>query len=132
MTITYTLSEYSYLSGCGVCIGSSDSVDRLPFELCDALNTYSVKRGHVDIADFEGCDVNAARSWLEDMFGYDGRCGVAAWKGECSWCGSELYNGECDCEDFVESVDAAEAADIADIERRARLAAYDDCPEYHG
>jgi hypothetical protein len=81
--VKYTLSEYSFLTGSGCCIGSSDCVGGLPWEDCDALNTYAVMRGSATVAEFEGCDVWAARAWLVENPTYDGRNGCKAWKGEC-------------------------------------------------
>ena len=93
----YTLSEYSYRTGCGHTVGSASCIDLLPWSEIDGLNTYSVQRGSTELAEFEGHEALAACAWLVEHADYNGRDGVKAWKGECAWCGKALVNGHCDC-----------------------------------
>jgi hypothetical protein len=106
--VKYTLSEYSSYTGCGHTAGSAGRIEDLPWEEIDGLNTYGVRRGSVDLAEFEGHEALAAWMWLVENAGYDGVAGVKAWKGECSWCGGRLCDGKCGCEESV--FQAAQAA----------------------
>ena len=126
MPIMFTLCEYSYRTGSGHFVGNSDCVENLPWELCDALNTYAVQSGSMTLAEFEGCDYRTVRAWLEDMFGYDGRYGWKAWADKCCWCDSELHNGRCDCEDFSSSVEQAEWLDREEAAYRIKWAGRND------
>ena len=93
------LSEYSYNTGCGRYVGTDGYVEALPWADCNDLDTYSVQRGSVVLAEFEGRESCRAYRWLVDHADYDGRDGVKAWKGICAWCDKALVDGECDCPD---------------------------------
>jgi len=121
--VKYTISEYSYRTGSGCCIGSADHIEKLPWEACDALNTYAVMRDSATIAEFEGCDVLAARAWLIKNPGYDGYNGCKVWKDECDYCGGALRDGRCNCVDSAERYNRAmRAVKFGHITRATREA----------
>ena len=65
---SFQLSEYSYLTGCGHCVGTAGSIEELPWEECNGLDTYSVQRGSTVLAEFEGDDACVASAWLKPPF----------------------------------------------------------------
>ena len=107
----YKLVEFRSRTGGNGCIGKSDSLFCLPWADCDALDTYSVERDGIVLAEFEGCDVWACRDWLRNNEGYDGRDGVKAWRGICAWCDKALVDGHCDCPDGRDCADWRDATD---------------------
>ena len=66
----YRLREFSWLSGCGKWIGSADSIDGLPWNDLDDLNTYAVYLGDGSLIEFNGNEVDEALTELEDGYGY--------------------------------------------------------------
>ena len=110
----YTLSEYSWLTGCGHTVGSAGCVNDLFQFGFDGLNTYDIQHRGVVIAEFNGCDAFAVNDWFADHPDYDGRAGCKAWKGECDCCGKALVDGKCDCEDWRNRWADAVEADYAE------------------
>ncbi len=103
--MNYILTEYSWLTGCGKKVGSAGRIGELLRFDFDGLNTYSVCRADVTLAEFGGCDIDAVRYWFEENADYTGRAGCRAWKGVCDNCDCALNAaGDCenaDCARFV-------------------------------
>ena len=95
----FSMSEFSGFTGCGHCKGTAGYAADLPWADCNDLDTYLVRKGSVDLAEFEGHEAGIVFAWLVDHADYDGRDGVKAWKGICAWCDKALVDGSCNCAD---------------------------------